>query len=97
MAENEWYEAYTRIDTVLEPDVSPAAYRRTLEQAAALGITGVVDLERGQTAADWEPRDSPLRVRVATYADGLDDVIAAGLRSGDVLPGSPEHPSRWGR
>lgn len=88
VAENEWYEAYTRIDTILEPDVSPAAYRRTLERAAALGITGVVDLERGQTAADWEPRDSPIRVRVATYADGLDDVIAAGLRSGDVLPGS---------
>ncbi len=89
VAENEWYEAYTRIDTVVEPDVSPEAYRRTLDQAAALGITGLVDLERGQTAADWEPRDSPVRVRVATYADGLDDVIAAGLRSGDVLPGSP--------
>ena len=89
VAENEWYEAYTRIDTIVEPDVSPAAYRRTLEQAAALGITGVVDLERGQTAADWEPRDSPVRVRVATYADGLDDVVAAGLRTGDVLPGSP--------
>ena len=28
-------------------------------------------------------------MRVATYADGLDDVIAVGLRSGDVLPGSP--------
>jgi predicted amidohydrolase YtcJ len=89
VAENEWYEAHTRIDTIVEPDVSPAAYRRTLEQAAALGITGVVDLERGQTAADWESRDSPVRVRVATYADGLDDVIAAGLRTGDVLPGSP--------
>ncbi len=89
VAENEWYEAYTRIETVVEPDVSPAAYRHTLEQAAALGITGIVDLERGQTAADWEARDSPVRVRVATYADGLDDVIAAGLRSGDVLPGSP--------
>jgi predicted amidohydrolase YtcJ len=89
VAENEWYEAYTRMDTIDEPDVSPAAYRRTLEQAAALGITGVVDLERGQTAADWEPRDSPVRVRVATYADGLDDVIAAGLSSGDCLPGSP--------
>ncbi len=90
VAENEWYEAYTRIETVLEPDVSPDAYRRTLDQAAALGITGVIDLERGQTAADWEPRDSPIRVRVASYADGLDDVIAAGLRSGDVLPGSPD-------
>ena len=88
VAENEWYEAHTRIDTILEPDVSPAAYRRTLDQAAALGITGVVDLERGQTAADWEARDVPIRVRVATYADGLEAVVAAGLRSGDVLPGS---------
>jgi predicted amidohydrolase YtcJ len=90
VAENEWYDAYTRIETVVEPDVSPAAYRRALDQAAALGITGLVDLERGQSAADWESRDSPVRVRVATYADGLDATIAAGLRTGDVLPGSPE-------
>jgi predicted amidohydrolase YtcJ len=89
VAENEWYEAYTRIDAVVEPDVSPAAYRATLEEAAALGVVGVVDLERGQSAADWESRDSPLRVRVATYADGLEAVIGSGLRTGDVLPGSP--------
>jgi predicted amidohydrolase YtcJ len=93
VAENEWYDAYTRIDAVLEPDVSPAAYRRALDRAAALGITGVVDLERGQTPADWEPRDSPIRVRVATYADaqgGLDAAIDAGLRTGDRLPGSSD-------
>ena len=90
MAENEWYDAYTRIEPVVEPDLSPAAYRRTLTRAAELGITGVVDLERGQTAAEWEQRDSPIRVRVATYADGLDAVIAAGLHTGDRLPGSPE-------
>ncbi|WP_151084047.1 amidohydrolase [Nocardioides cynanchi] len=89
VAENEWYDAYTRIDAVAEPDVSPQAYRRTLEEAVALGVVGLVDLERGQTAADWEPRDSPLRVRVATYADGLDAVIDAGLATGAVLPGSP--------
>lgn len=90
VAENEWYEAYTRIEAVLEPDVSPAAYRRTLDRAAALGITGVVDLERGQTPADWASRHTPVRVRVSTYADGLDATIAAGLRSGDLLPGSSE-------
>ncbi len=90
VAENEWYEAYTRIDMILEPDVSPEAYRTTLEQAAALGVVGVVDLERGQSAVDWESREPPLRVRVATYADGLDDVVAAGLRTGDGLPGSSD-------
>jgi predicted amidohydrolase YtcJ len=88
--ENEWYEANTRIHQVAEPDLSPAAYRRTLDKAASLGITGIVDLERGQTPADWEPRHSPIRVRVSTYADGLDAAIAAGLRTGDQLPGSPE-------
>jgi predicted amidohydrolase YtcJ len=85
--ENEWYDAYTRIEDVLEPDVSPTAYRRALERAAALGITGVVDLEKGQTPADWEQRESPIRVRVSTYADGLDRTVAAGLRTGDPLPG----------
>jgi predicted amidohydrolase YtcJ len=90
VAENEWYDAYTRIEAVVEPDVSPVAYRRTLDRAAALGITGIVDLERGQTPADWEPRDTPLRIRVSTYADGLDATIAAGLRTGDPIPGSPD-------
>jgi hypothetical protein len=90
VVENEWYDAHTRIDLVREPDLSPGAYRRSLEQAAASGITGIVDLEQGQTPADWEPRDSPIRVRVSTYADGLDAAIAAGLRTRDQLPGSPE-------
>ena len=88
--ENEWYDAYTRIEAVLAPDLSPAAYRHALDRAAALGVTGIVDLERGQTAADWEERDPPIRIRVATYADGLDATIAAGLRTGDQLPGSSD-------
>jgi predicted amidohydrolase YtcJ len=90
VAENEWYDAYTRIELVQEPNLSPTAYRRTLDRAAAMGITGIVDLERGQTAADWEPRDPSVRIRVSTYADGLDAVIEAGLRTGDQLPGSAE-------
>ncbi len=88
--ENEWYDAHTRIDRVVEPDLSPEAYRATLDAAAALGITGIVDLERGQLPSDWEPRDSPVRVRVSTYADGLDRAVDAGLRTGDRIPGSSE-------
>ena len=37
-----------------------------------------------------------LRIRWATYADTLDDVIAAGLRSGDPLPGCDDR-TPWGR
>jgi predicted amidohydrolase YtcJ len=88
--ENEWYDAHTRIDLVVEPDLSPEAYRRSLDAAAALGITGIVDLEQGQLSADWEQRETPIRVRVATYADGLDQIIGAGLRTGDRLPGSSD-------
>ena len=88
--ENEWYDAHTRIDLVVEPDLSPAAYLSTLDAAAALGITGIVDLERGQLPADWEPRETPVRVRVSTYADGLDHIVSAGHRTGDRLPGSSE-------
>jgi predicted amidohydrolase YtcJ len=88
--ENEWYDAYTRIEAVVAPDVSPAAYRHALDRAAALGVTGIVDLERGQTPADWEERDPPVRVHISTYADGLDAAIAAGLRSGDQVPGSSD-------
>jgi predicted amidohydrolase YtcJ len=90
VVENEWYDAHTRIDQVVEPDLSPAAYRRTLDDAAALGITGVVDLERGETPLDWGHRDSPIRVRVATWADGLDATVDAGLRTGDPLPVASE-------
>ena len=34
VAENEWYEAYTRIDAVVAPDLSAGAFRRTLTRAA---------------------------------------------------------------
>ncbi len=88
--ENEWYDASTRLHLVAAPDLSPATYRRTLDRAAALGITGVVDLERGQLPVDWETRETPIRVRVATYADGLDAIVSAGHRTGDRLPGSSE-------
>ncbi len=90
VAENEWFDTYPLLDTIAAPDLSPAAYRRSLDQAAALGVVGLVDLEFGASPADWQDRDSPLRIRVATYAGGLDDVIADGLRTGDRLPGSPE-------
>lgn len=68
--------------------------------AAARGVTAVVDFERGAGAAAWArrsrraPAGAPggvpgpaVRVRTAVWAEHLEDTLAAGLRSGDRLPG----------
>ncbi len=95
VTEGEWFAAYGRLVTLVGSDgTSPAAYQRTLESAAALGVTGLVDFEFSGGIGDWSERFAEgadlLRVRMATYADGLDAVIDAGLRTGDVLPGCDE-------
>jgi predicted amidohydrolase YtcJ len=92
VTEGEWFAAYARLAAMLGDDgTGPDALLRTQEQAAALGVVGVTDLEFAggpdQWTERWEAGAGLLRVRVATYADGLDDVIERGLRTGDVLPG----------
>ncbi len=94
VAENEWFPAYARLgDLVGAEGTSPAAYRRSLEAAAALGVVGVVDFEFSGGAAEWVERWEAgcdlLRVRMATYAEGLDVVLDAGLRTGTPLAGDP--------
>jgi predicted amidohydrolase YtcJ len=87
--ESEWYAAYRRIFEVAGDETSPEAYLRTLTDAAAKGVVGVVDLEYGEALDAWPDRlargADVLRVRRGVYADGLEHTIAAGLRSGDPL------------
>ncbi|GAB6987085.1 amidohydrolase [Nocardioides pyridinolyticus] len=90
--EKEWFAAYPRLVSVVGADgTSPEAYRRMLDTAAAQGIVGMVDFEFGASMEGWAGRWSEgcdvLRIRWATYADTLDDVLAVGLRTGDMLPG----------
>jgi len=90
--ETEWFAVYPRLMTLVGNDgTSPQAYRRTLEAAAARGVVGVVDFEFGGDLGDWVERWQHdcdlLRVRWATYPDGLEAVVASGLRTGDALPG----------
>lgn len=92
--ETEWFQVYPRMVTLVGTDgTSPEAYRRMLDSAAALGIVGMVDFEFGASRDDWAERWAAgcdlLRIRWATYVDTLDDVIAAGLRTGDSLTGDP--------
>ena len=99
--ETEWFSVYPRLATLVGNDgTSPEAFRRSLDAAAARGIVGMVDFEFGGSREEWAERWAEgcdvLRVRWATYADTLDEVIDAGLRTGDPLPGCDER-SRWVR
>lgn len=88
--ENEWFAAYALLYELTGTDgTSPAAYRASLEEAAARGIVGLVDLEFVGGVDEWVERWAVgcdlLRVRAATYAQGLDEVTRRGLRTGDPL------------
>ncbi|GAB2866136.1 amidohydrolase [Nocardioides pacificus] len=90
--EAEWFAVYPRLATLVGNDgTSPEAYRRTLDAAAAIGVTGLVDFEFSGGPLEWAERwgqgCDQLRIRVAAYASDLDAVIGAGLRTGDALPG----------
>ncbi len=90
--EAEWFEAFARLGE-LGPEAGAAtALQDAVAAAAALGVVGVTDLEWERGPFVWPDRVGPgtdlLRVRTATYADGLDAVLAAGLRTGTPLPGT---------
>src|SRR5690606_3612140 len=60
-----------------------------MRAAAAHGVVGVGDMEFETGRLEWPARTAAgldlLRVRTCTYPEGLDDAIAAGMRTGDVL------------
>jgi predicted amidohydrolase YtcJ len=92
VSETEWFKVYPRLAEVVGADgTSPDAYLHTMQQAAAKGVTGLVDLEFDQGVRDWPEREAAgaelLRVRVGAYVDTLDSFLAAGVRTGDPMPG----------
>lgn len=91
LREEPWFAAMTRLGELPTGDET-AFYRTALAGAAARGVVGVTDMELAANAALWPERVAAgldtLRVRTATYADRLEEVIAAGLRTGQPLPGS---------
>jgi predicted amidohydrolase YtcJ len=92
VAEAEWFQAYPRLSDVAGSDgTSPEAYLHTLREAAAKGVTGLVDLEFDQSLSAWPEREAAgaelLRVKVGAYIDTVAEFLGAGLRTGDMLPG----------
>ena len=102
VAEAEWFQAYPRLSDVAGSDgTSPEAYLRTLREAAAKGVTGLVDLEFDQSLGAWPEREAAgaelLRVRVGAYIDTV-----AGVRRGRAAHRRHAarlraRSSRWGR
>ena len=92
VSETEWFRVYPRLAAVVGADgTAPDAYLHTMEQAAAKGVTGLVDLEFDQGASAWAERDAGgarlLRIRVGAYVDTLDDFLAHKVRTGEPMPG----------
>ncbi|MGN7189992.1 amidohydrolase [Curtobacterium sp. MCBA15_004] len=74
-------------DTVLDAAVSDA-----VDAATTRGVTAVVDLEMAFGLDRWARRIAAgtdgIRVASGVYPAELDDLLARGLRTGDVVPGT---------
>jgi predicted amidohydrolase YtcJ len=93
LVEREWFAVFARLNDLPElTQDTQAAYRDAVAAAAARGVVGIVDMEFGAAFLDWPIRFAQgidqLRVRTAAYPDRLEEVVAAGLRSGrELSPG----------
>ncbi|UFU03315.1 amidohydrolase family protein [Ruania suaedae] len=89
--EAQWFAASRRLDERTDGE-DAGALRRAADAAARQGVVGILDLEMADNLATWPGRVAAgvrsLRVRAGFYPDRLDAVLAAGLRSGDALPGT---------
>ena len=88
LREEDAFEISRRLDSV-DPDHADVAVRAAGAQAAARGITGLVDFDMAWNAEAWARRIAAgfdaHRVEFAVYPMDLDRAIDAGLRTGDAL------------
>jgi hypothetical protein len=92
LEELDWFPAWSRLAELPgAAEAAEAGVVGVVRRAAARGVVGIVDMELAANHRAWPDRFAAgvrsLRVRAATYADGLADVIAAGLATGDALTG----------
>lgn len=97
--EDEWYDADPHLVALTGGTPPPSAFARVLDEAAAQGLTGIVDLEMSMSPGSWAERfdghgpwttDGPgrQRIRAATYLNTFEEYLDAGLRTGDPIPGA---------
>lgn len=66
----------------------PADFIDPIATLAAKGVTGLVDFEFADSFVDWPLRPGRRAAAGVVYPHQLEQVIAAGLRTGDPLPGT---------
>lgn len=87
LREGPWIEVHHSMD---QTDALPlSAYREAADAAASRGVVGVVEFESADNVAEWRARVeggvTNLRVEAAVWPDRLEQVIAAGWRTGDPI------------
>jgi predicted amidohydrolase YtcJ len=94
LLESEWFDLQPQVAALsAASEDSDLLLRAAVDDAASKGIVGVVDFEMAAGYLDWPGRFArginQIRIRPVTYPDRLDDVLAAGLRTGSDLCSAP--------
>lgn len=88
LREEDAFEISRRLNAV-DPEHGDQAMMRAGEQAAARGVTGLVDFDMAWNAEAWPRRlragFASHRVEFAVYPFDLDRAVIAGLRTGEFL------------
>jgi len=91
LREKDCFDAVGRLGTTT-PEVQDRWVADAVRSAAARGVTGFLDFEFADNLADWTRRAAhgrlDARVTAAIYPAHLEQAIAAGWRTGDVVPGT---------
>lgn len=90
LEEGDWFPLYGRLAELPSTRAAEGeGYARAVADASSKGVVGIVDLEFGTDFVNWPARwergITGVRVRAATYPEGLDLVQERGLRTGDPL------------
>ena len=91
--EDDWFPVYAGLaDLPEDPRAVHSSLQLAMRRAAAKGVVGISDMEFESGRELWPQRIAAgydlLRVRPCTYPAGLEETIAAGVRTGDVLDAS---------
>ncbi len=85
--EGPWIEALR--DSEETAELTADMYAEVAHAAAARGVVGVLEFENADNHGEWPRRVASgvrsLRVEAAVWPDRLEEAIAAGVRTGDVL------------